>query len=495
MKSADRMALGISAVFLLTVAAPFVYAHYAADGQHVFGGFLLNPIDGNSYLAKMRQGYEGAWLFKLPYTAQPGDGAAINLYYLFLGHAARWFGLGLIFTLHAARLLGAAAMCAALWKLLGRALPETRRVWAFALALFGSGLGWLAVAFGGFTSDFWVAEAYPFLAAVANAHFPMGLALQIYLVTPDARQQPAFRLLAAFVLSVIYPFGWAVAVATLAANAVVARALSSEAAPTMHQATWALLGGLPYAVYALWIANAHPVLAQWNVQNLTPAPLAWDLALALSPALGLAAFGAYQAVRQRQANLYVLVAWAATCIGLVYFPLGLQRRLISGLFIPLAALAVVGLTGLVRTRGRLRIAIAAVLLLSLPTNLLILLGGMQAARSQEPALYLSTDETAAYDWLDEQAASETLVLAPEAYGLRLPAYTSQRVWYGHPFETVQAEQHRAELEAFFDERAGRSQLAAESGAAFILQAEGDFFSLTGWRVVFERSSVRVLARE
>jgi hypothetical protein len=495
MRRVSWPAIAISAVFLLTVSAPFISAYSAADSQHVFGGFLLNPIDGNSYLAKMRQGYEGAWTFTLPYAAEPGTGAAINLYYLFLGHAARWLSWGLAFTFHAARPLGATALCAALWRLLARSLPPGQQTWAFALALFGSGLGWLAVAFGGFTSDFWVAEAYPFLAAFANAHFPLGLALQIYLLTPlRADEKPSSLAPAALLLAVVYPFGWAVALAALLAHAAFARGLRGDAKPSLIQAAWVLAGGLPAAAYSLWVVNAHPVLAQWNAQNLTPAPPLWDFVVSFSTALVIAVLGAAALVRERRKEAYVLLAWAAVGITLVYLPLGLQRRFVSGLYVPLAALAVLGLAQWFHQPGRLRIATAGLLLVSVLTNVLILLGAAQAARAQEPALYLSADETAAYAWLDEHATPGALVLAPPQYGLRLPAYADVRVWYGHPFETIEADERRAEVEAFFDERIDQGQFLAENQFDYVLANEAGL-TIPGWDVLLEQGDFVVLAPE
>ncbi len=61
---------------------PFLAGQILAGNGHVFGGFLLNPLDGNSYLAKMRLGLEGEWRFRLPYTAEPGEGAYLFLFYI-----------------------------------------------------------------------------------------------------------------------------------------------------------------------------------------------------------------------------------------------------------------------------------------------------------------------------------------------------------------------------------------------------------------------------
>jgi len=87
---------------------PYFLAYGVRD--HVFTGILINPIDGNSYLAKMAEGWRGDWLFTLPYTTDPGPGALIFTYYLFLGHLARWTGASLDLVYHAARAAGGLAL-------------------------------------------------------------------------------------------------------------------------------------------------------------------------------------------------------------------------------------------------------------------------------------------------------------------------------------------------------------------------------------------------
>ena len=80
MKRTDRrFAILVSVIALAAAAGPYLWAWAAAGEAHVFGGLLFNPIDGNTYLAKAYQGFEGDWRFRLPYTAEPGGGAYINL--------------------------------------------------------------------------------------------------------------------------------------------------------------------------------------------------------------------------------------------------------------------------------------------------------------------------------------------------------------------------------------------------------------------------------
>src|SRR5690606_16607464 len=138
--------------------------------------------------------------------------------------------------------------------------------------------------------------------------------------------------------------------------------------------------------YALWVITTHPVLAGWNAQNLTPAMPLWDLVVSLSPALLLAlpgAYlalpGAYLALRQRERGMQVLAVWLLVCLVMLYLPFGLQRRMSSGLYVPVVALAVYALVHWLANAAHRRVAFIMILLLALPTNLLILLGGIQAS--------------------------------------------------------------------------------------------------------------------
>ena len=498
----------IIVVFLLAITFPYLIAQSASDETRVFGGFLMNPIDGNSYLAKMHQGYEGSWLFRLPYTADPGEGAALNLYYLFLGHVARVLGWSLIFTFHAARIFGALLLCVSLYAFFKLVIADTpSRLFVLGLVLFGSGLGWLVAGLGLFTSDFWVAEAYPFLASFANAHFPLGLALQVWLIEPLAQGQSigprkaAGTLAAAALLSVVYPFGWVAAAAVYAAW--VAWLAWKRVAWRAEGLRWAVLiaGGAPYVSYSLWIVNAHPVLAQWNMQNLTPAPDLGDLIISLAPALILTLFGILVILRKNKTGaLSMLGIWMIVGVVVLYLPLNLQRRLISGLFIPIAGLAVFAWQQFHSISRRRWLAVALVLL-SLPTNALIVFGGVQAAREQDPAIFVFRDELVAFDWLDENADSDSLVMAAPETGLLIPAYNSARVVYGHPFETVDAERQLAKANSFYsgemDEDQMRDWLSALSvDYVFYGPRErelGPLPILNEWQPVFEQHGVQIWA--
>lgn len=508
----------VGGVLLAASMLPYLFAAQAGGEALVFGGFLFNPIDGNSYLAKMQQGYSGAWHFTLPYTAEKGAGWFLFLYYLFLGHVARWTRLSLLWVYHLARLVGCLALLAGLYRIVQRSLgdgPMARL--AFLLACFGSGLGAFALAAlppGNFTADFWVAEAYPFLSALAAPHFSLGLGILLFLLAPPSAsvenkpvwQNQALRTtLLAFILAIISPFGVVVALVGLAWPA--ARAflpLRREGIRELlgEKFAWVLLGGAPWLLYDQWAAWRDPWLAGWNAQNLTPTPPLWDLVLSLSPLLVLALPGAIQTFQGGSPALQRVAAWMLLGFGLLFVPIGLQRRFMMGLYVPVTVLGVWFLGRLRSNPRRLWLAGSVILILTLPTQLVLLLSFQNAIQNQDLHIYYTQGEAQAFNWITQETSPDSLILAAPDTGLLLPAHTGRRVIYGHPFETVNAVQEEQAVTAFFTEpetaflRARRvdyvfygprERLLAGDQAAQVEQA------LQGLRVVYASQGVSLYA--
>lgn len=493
-------------VFLALTTLPYVVAGNASDQAYVFSGFLINPIDGNSYLAKMRQGHEGNWLFVLPYTQEPGSPAAINMYYLLLGHIARWTGFSLVFVFHAARVIGALGLAIVLLGFFRRVFePAWMRLLALALALFGSGLGWLAIAFGLFTSDFWVAEAFPFLASFVNPHFPLGMAIQVWLLYPLADKRPltwmhrAALVLTSAVLSIVYPFGLSVALVVLAAWCLWSYWRRSNWQNEVWRVACIVAGGGPYILYSLWIVNTHPVLLIWNAQNITPSPGLLNLLLSLSPAILLGAWAAYHVVRTPDSRFQFFVLWLFLGILILYLPVNIQRRLSSALYVCVVTLAVFAI-GQLRLRTGLRnVVTISLVLLAIPTTALLLLGSLNAIRNRDADIFLYRDEALAYAWLDANASRDSLVIASPKTGNSIPAYTDARVVYGHPFETANAVEREAVVTGFFagELSSARALEMLDSEKADYLfygpreREIGPLPELAGWHVVFEQGGVQI----
>jgi hypothetical protein len=475
----------IALLVLLLISVPYLTAWAAAGSGYVFGGFLLNPTDGNSYLAKMYEGWRGDWRFTLPYSAAQSPGAYLFTFYILLGHLARWLGYPLIGVFHGARLLGSVLLLWVLWGFLQNLNPPGKhnRI-IYALAGLGLGMGWLAFPFGVASSDFWVAEAYPFLSAYTNPHFVLSLALLVWLlaIRPAALDlvppQPlkvwgsaAIAMLASAVLGSLSPFALVLALAILGIVLVIRvgdgwlSARRSEAGfsgfvnslradrsfqMTLVRLACLGLGGAPVVWYAVMAMRLDPLLAAWNTQNLTPAPAVWDLLLAFSPSILLAGLGLAQIWRRKDYPIRIVVVWAGLALVMVYLPFGLQRRFLVGLAVPLVALTGFGLEWIENRIGRrVRSVAIAALALTFPTLLLVLLAGQFGALAHNPLLYLTRGESQALSWLEANTPADALVLAAPETGLFIPAHTGRRVLYGHPFETVNAEAEESAVSGFF----------------------------------------------
>ena len=509
-----RPVFAISVVIVALSSVPYLLA-YAVPPDHVFAGVLVNPGDGNSYLAKMRQGLRGEWLFTLPYTAEPGAGVFLFTYYLFLGHLARWTGGSLDLVYHAARVLGGLALLLVAYAMVARCFDTRRgRLAVWLLYALGSGLGWVVVMLGGFPPDLWVAEAFPFLSIFTNPHFGLATALLLLLVlltVPGfARPNTAWRRLVVValltsVLGLVLPIAL-LNVGLILAGVFVWRLVvcrpTSVPGWLRDWSSSAVFGvaALPWVVHAYALTVRHPVLAQWNAQNLTPSPPIWETAVAGGALLLLALPGAWTALRRRSPLDMALLIWLGLGVLALYAPFALQRRLSIGLWMPLVLLAGLGLRAVVwpRIQRRWRPMLATLLAIAvLPSNLLVYAATLGAVAKLEQAVFMTRDQADALTWL-EANAGRALVAAPATMGLWVPARTDARVLYGHPFETVNAAFQKAQLEAFYTGLEDGPTFVAEHGVEYVL-----VFSSGGqpasvhpnwhWPIVYENATAVIYA--
>ena len=511
--------LAITAILMACVTIPYVFAERSAGDGFVFGGFLLNPLDGNSYLAKMGLGWRGDWLFSLPYTAEKGQGALLFFPYILLGHLARNLGMSLIFTFHAVRVISAGVMSLAIYRLLTAYLPpgNAPRL-ATLIASFGSGLGWLMLPFGTFTSDFWVAEAYPFLSAYANPHFPLSLALLIFLLMPVApmdkgrkwgiagAEHPLYPILgvilASLALALLSPFAVVIVLVIWSALAmweiIQSYYLSQpiELSGMLSRLGWIALGGLPVLVYDLVVISSDPLLSAWNAQNLTPTTPPWDVLASLSPVLLLLPFGVQGVLSEGGRPRRLLVVWVIVCLALLYIPWGLQRRFMMGIYVPISALAATGVARLAGDGRRFWFWGAILFVLVLPTNLLVNLAALHGMQTHDERLYLTRDESAALAWIEANTQPDAIILASPEMGMFIPAQTGRRVVYGHPFETVRAEEQKSLVEGFLRGDTVSNSQAMLDRIDYVFygpreRAIGQNSLLASLRVVYQNPSVVV----
>jgi hypothetical protein len=482
--SAERRWLVVASIIVLILASlPTLGGALNSNSDWTFSGLAVNPLDALTYVAKLRLGFNGSWLFHLPYSIEQGPGALVLTYLIALGHLARIFNLPLITMFHLARIVGGFILLWLIYELIARFIKPTpalasagasvdqrRRMWW--LAALSSGLGWLAALFGHSQSaDLLIPESNTFYSLMVNMHFAPATALMIaiFIVILDARKFSIARALILSLLSlslaVIQPFAIFVIYLVLGATLLIIWR-RDRIFPRIKFSLTFIAGLLtaPLLLYIYLATQADPTLQQWSIQNLTLSPPLIDYAIGYG-LLWLFAIPAIRSIWQRRSDWDILlIVWIVITLPLLYAPIPLQRRLSLGLHIPIALLAAYGLEQLIRSKLIKRVIIVATCL----TSAFLIFGFIGTAVKHDPRLYLSTSEAAALNWLAVNAPANGIILASPELSAFIPAFTDQRVVYGHPYETINAEQRKQQVTAFYANQLDSLSLLSVDSVAYVL---------------------------
>lgn len=502
------------AVALLTLVPYWLASHLIQPGE-VFSGFLLNPTDGFSYLAKMQQGREGWWTFVLPYAADPGARVFLFTYHVLLGHIAGWIDVSNLAIYHAARLFTSILMFYSAYFLYKCILPTRRLVWfAFALTAIGSGLGWLGALFGIMSTDLWVPEAIPFLTAYTNAHFPLVAALMLIVARMFIDHELGrflrnlVSLLCGLMLAMIQPIAvvsiLVIFACWLLVEIYVSWRVSGRLDDEENKNSWLtllmfLIGSIPVLLYEIFLTQSHPAITIWNQQNLTPSPAIYEVLIGFGILLVLAVMGAVAYRLHNSCKGRLLITWVVLSAILIYIPYPLQRRFLMGFFFPLACLAAYGIQALLSRGISFKALVAAVFILAIPSNLFVVAAGLSSVQKSEELLVLTESEEQAYEWMADNLPEGSLLLIGPRGGNRLPAYSNLRVLYGHPFETPLADQQLETIKGLYSQdlpEASALEQVKRIGIDYIFVGpEESEFADPGWlqsySIVYEDSGISI----
>jgi hypothetical protein len=431
---------------------PYLYAYAAHAGtDQVFMGFFFLGDDANTYLAKMRQGWEGQLIWTNRYSTEPGPGAYFFVFWILLGHLAALTKLSLVATFHLARLLGAFALLGAGWAFLKQfvADPAARRFGLWFMAL-GLGLGYVIwmigkpLVFGQQTDalDWRMPELSAFYSIIALPHFIWVAAFQAAAVvlTLQAGERGSLKLgllagLAWLGESLIHA-QMPILLAGAMAVALAYRGVSLRGYVAVLLA-FALCA--PYVAYSYYESAHSPEVLRWSAQwrnNLPPDGL--SLGLALAPQLLLAVLALPGVWRRRSRADVFLVAWLVLLAAILWLPNpagNLRRRFFDGVYLPLVALAALGFYEQVMPRLRSlrarRLVPFSYVAFSAAPSVFLLLAPLLVQSA--PQYSISRAEYSALGWLATEPAGA--VLSSDRLGLYVPAYTPDTVYVGQYSET------------------------------------------------------------
>jgi hypothetical protein len=453
----------IFAVILIVITSlPYLWAAHQAGPDWVFSGLIYGVEDGHSYIAKMLRGAQGDWLFRSPYSTSEQGGALLYLPYLLLG---KLLGPGatngqLLVAFHVFRLLATAVLCWALYDFFSLFLKaEANRRWGLLLATLSGGLGWLPLIggqstwLGSFPLEFISPETFGFLAVFGLPHLVLARALLLWGLLAYLRPgaSPWWRTaLLWLALALTHMLSAGLGLLLIGLHWLLQRFglrntdAQAQAAATRHAGAALLGASLPLTMAAYQLLT-DPYLRGWAAQNLITSPSVWHYLLAFSIPLVLSFWGWRHLWDVNARRTSFLLLWLVALPILLYLPFGLQRRFAEGVWIALLVLALAAF----EARGGLSAAWRRVMLLLLPSTLVLLLSAFGVAATPGPPLFLPRDEVAVFEALREEIQDGDVLLSAYETGNVLPAWAPVRVVIGHGSETVDLQQVRSQVAAYY----------------------------------------------
>src|SRR6266540_421788 len=446
-----RLPLLTGLVLAVVTAVPYLYAYAVQPHDQVFMGFFYLGDDANTYLAKMRQGWEGEWGWQNRYTTEASPTAYLFMFWVLLGHLAALLHLPLILTFHLARVAAAFALMAAAWLFITHFIEDgSARRFAFFFVAVGLGMGYVIqllghpVVFGNRTDtlDWRMPELTAFYSVLALPHFAwsgvfagIGVALTLKAIQRGSLLLGLLAGVAWLGQASIHPqmpilMGGATAVA-----------LVLRPAPKRGWAAAALAFAIPapYVLYSYFAFVGNPEVQRWTFhsKNALP-PETISLFFAIAPQLLLALTGVPGAIRRRSREDLFLLAWLVLLAVILYLPNpagDLRRRFLDALYLPLVVLGARGLyeeilPRLRSLRARRLIPFSYVTFAAVGSAFLVL---APLAVASEPQYSMPTAMYDGLNWLGREPAGR--VLCMPGVGLYVPAYSADVVYVGHYDET------------------------------------------------------------
>ncbi|MEP7287642.1 MAG: hypothetical protein ABI947_17955, partial [Chloroflexota bacterium] len=459
----------LALAFAALTTLPYLVALFSAPHGTTFSGvFPLNAVDYNSHLAKMQQGMQGAWLYQLLFTAEPHPPILLQTFYIALGHLARWTGLSLDLVYHLSRIVFSALLVPSIWIVMRRFLSESLAWWALLLSLFSGGLSWLLLfinpAITGQISpiEFWLLDAYTFLAAFVSPHFAAGMVLLAlaFAALDDWTETGAGRsliglFLAGIGIALLQPFHLLLLDTTLVLVAV--WRMWHKRLVWWQGIVGLTLIGVSHAALVGYdlLMFQQPIWRSFSEQNITLSPPPIFYVLGYAPILLPAVGGIGLALRRRDERWLVPALWVLLVSVLVYAPLATQRRFTLGIQIPLAMLATYALSNMatflarrrIKRSGLLRLLYGALAMMSTLLVLFWLLGTTRNTQNHD--LYIPDETRVAWQWITDNTAPNSLFLSAFGSGGGIAGRTGRHVVLGHWIETAYYLDKQSAVQKFF----------------------------------------------
>lgn len=458
-------------ILLVLTTLPYLFAYITSPADKQFMGIMLDVPDHAQYFSWMRE------LSQYPLASNkltPEENAPVffNLLWWGLGRIGRGLQLGFSQMYQVLRITSIVSFLSLAYYVCSIFLEDlfSRRL-AFLMISFGSGLGWIWVIVKYlipsrqllFPLDLYVAEGNTFLGMLGYPHFiSAALYIAVFAVVLYGYELKQLRYsFAAGLLALFFGFQHAydlwLVYSVLLAFAILLL-IRDKKIPWYMIWTGIIVGLLSVwpALYSYLLTQNDPiwkaVLSQFsNAGVYTPNILHLFILMGISFILAVFTF-----IKQKpfclegvsNSDLFIR-GWFVVNFFLIYLPTDYQIHMLNGWQVPIAILAVQGLTKYIypefqkkfkscslQSAALNRLFMCLIILMIIPTNVYLLSWRFVDLSRHNYPYYLSVEEVNALRWLEKNVKSDDVVLSSLTFGQYVPAYTGAHAFLAHWAQTV-----------------------------------------------------------
>ncbi|MCX6785256.1 MAG: hypothetical protein NTZ18_00185 [Candidatus Komeilibacteria bacterium] len=467
-------------IALFISSLPVLYGWISTPAGFYYPGFtVIAGADKMVYLSQIAEAETGQIFLHNLYTAEAARALIFSPVWLVLGWFAKLTFLSPLFVFHFFRIIFGGLFLYLLYLLIAKCFKEVifRKI-VFFIFCFGSGLGVFALnypwsddnIFITFGTDMWVSEGNTFLTIY---HSPLFILSQIFILLIFwwliERLDKAGWLkvlgvgLATLLLGIFHPYDL-VTVYSVAGVWLLAGFIREKRIFWLRLVKILmiiLISSLALA-YFFWLKSVDPSFAGWAVQNITLSPGFFNFAIGYGLVFVFFLFGIIPAFKKRDDYWFFLAIWATVGWFLIFAPLPFQRRLANGLHLPMALIAVLGLSLVLRFLAKfqvwqiwaklyfVRVSLLMVGGFLLTTSTIYVVGqDLLLLEIKSFPYYLSDNIYQGLCWLKDNTLKSELILTNNVTGTFVPTLAGRKVWLGHGHQTSDYVDKKSYLENIF----------------------------------------------
>lgn len=445
MKKTNFIVLLIGLSVLILVNLPIIHYYLFPEENLVFlGRRNINSQDTYTYVAFIEQAKQEKIIFENLFTTDKQTPSLLRPSYLIIGKLASFSNLSGIGAYHTARIFLSVIFLIIGYKFLCKFFEDsTKRIIAFAILLTSSGLGFVLNKIIANSSDLWIPESNTFLSLAEPPHFILSQTLMVAGFLTFMKYLEKKKLVYVFFSTVIFfllafehPLNLIVIAPTIFFTAYLSKTGLIQSLFLTFLSSFGIL-------YQVTQTLTNPVLKSWQVEHLSPSPINYLTGFGLL--IPLAIIGAEKFLRENAPWKKLILIWTSATVILIYLPNDFQRRMIEGVHIPLAILAIAGLFGVAEMfKGKwyLWIIYSSVIFLSFGSFYSIQNDFAKIGTDSIQSYYysISKAESEGMKWLRNNTNGNDGILANWFYGNIIPGLTGRRVYLGHKAQSGNIDQ-------------------------------------------------------